>query len=139
MLGRPPQAQRFWRHPMLRRTAATTMVAEVMRCLLLRAPLSPTPMPPPRVEADRARYVVAGSCRFLTADTGPGPGVLNVDITRQGGRGLGNPFVAPWGAGGPNEDYLSNVCAAHAERLRRGDVPTREVVGVAGGRGPRST
>ena len=60
-----------------------------------------------------------------------------MDITRRGGKGLGNPFVVPWGAGGPGEDYLSDVCAAHAEWLLLGDVPAREVVGVDGGRGPR--
>ena len=67
------------------------------------------------------KFTVAGSRRPLTWDTGPGAGVDKLFMSRADSGPYGNPFRMPRGAAG--EAYRDEVCEAHTEWLRLGNVP----------------
>lgn len=88
----------------------------------------------PPVTEPSVKFTVAGSRRPLTWDTGAGAGVGPLAITRDSGP-YGNPFQMPRGVAG--EGYRAEVCEAHAEWMRLGDVPAAEIKWGPGGRQPR--
>ena len=72
------------------------------------------------------RFMVAGSSRPATFDTGAGNGIRPVEITRSRGGALRNPFqIGPVG----NAEWSTDmVCKAHAVWLELDDVPASAIL-----------